>query len=108
MILTTTEKIEGKKVSEYLGLVYAEQVNGINCLKDFGASIRNVIGGRSSGYEKEIIQTREDCLLELEQRASAMGADAVIGIRFEYAFLGVENNMAFLHIVGTAVRLRDE
>lgn len=108
MIITTTSTVEGKRISEYLGLVYGEQVNGIDFLRDIGASIRNVFGGRSSGYEEEIIQTRKECMEEMEKRARELGADAVVGVKFEYEFLGAESNMVFLHVAGTAVRLRQE
>ncbi len=105
MILTTTERIEGKEITEYLGLVYGEVVNGINAIKDFGAGVRNIFGGRAEGYESEIINAREEALEELKTRASSMGADAVVGVRFEFEVMG-QGNMLLLNISGTAVKIK--
>lgn len=105
MILTTTNEINGKEITEYLGLVFGESVNGINFVKDMGAGFRNIIGGRSIGYEDEIVKTRKYCLKELEIRANAMGADAVIGIKFDFETLA-SGGMFLLNISGTAVKLK--
>ncbi|MGO1581386.1 MAG: YbjQ family protein [Peptoniphilaceae bacterium] len=106
MILSTTNSIEGKEVSEYLGLVFGESVNGINFIKDFGAGIRNFVGGRSSGYEEEMITMRRECLNELKNRAQKLGADAVVGLKFDFQGLGQAGNMILLNVVGTAVKLK--
>lgn len=105
MILTTTSRLENKEITEYLGLVFAETVNGIDFIKDFGASIRNFVGGRSSGYENEVIGMRNDCLNELIQRAEKMGADAIVGISFDFDSLG-QGNMLMLNVTGTAVKIK--
>ncbi|RVU54291.1 YbjQ family protein [Anaerosphaera multitolerans] len=104
MILTTTNNIEGREVTKYLGLVFGEQVNGINFVKDIGAGLRNIVGGRSAGYEDEVIAMRDDCLDEIVMRAEKMGADAIIGISFDYEVLG-QGNMLMLSVSGTAVKL---
>ncbi|MDO5715446.1 MAG: YbjQ family protein [Tissierellia bacterium] len=104
MILTTTDHIEGRKIKEYIGLVFGEQVNGIDFVKDIGAGFRNFVGGRSKGYEDEVILTRQECLREMEERASKLGADAIVGIKVEFEALGA-GNMIFLNISGTAVKL---
>lgn len=105
MILTTTPSVEGRKIIEYKGIVFGEVVAGVNFLKDFGASIRNIIGGRSSSYEGELIGAREDALRELSQRASKLGADAVVGIDIDYEVLGEANGMLMVTASGTAVKL---
>ncbi|WP_138159372.1 YbjQ family protein [Peptoniphilus catoniae] len=105
MILATTNVIEGREVSEYLGLVFGEAVNGINIIKDIGAGFRNIVGGRSSGYENEMIESRNDCINEMITRAKNMGADAVIGIHFDFQSLG-QGNMLLLNVSGTAVKLK--
>ncbi|MBO4434688.1 MAG: heavy metal-binding domain-containing protein, partial [Bacteroidales bacterium] len=69
MILTTTPSVEGRTIAEYKGIVFGEVVSGVNFLKDFASSIRDIIGGRSNTYEKELIQARENALNELSQRA---------------------------------------
>ena len=58
MLITTTNQIEGKVVREYKGIVFGEVISGINMFKDIGAGIRNIFGGRSSGYEGEFMACR--------------------------------------------------
>ena len=74
MIVTTTPSVEGYKVAGYYGIVFGEVITGINFLRDFGAGIRNIVGGRSQGYEEELQQARTEAVAELEQRAAALGA----------------------------------
>ncbi|CDZ75161.1 Hypothetical protein ING2D1G_1021 [Peptoniphilus sp. ING2-D1G] len=105
MILTTTCKIENREISEYLGLVFGESVNGINFIKDMGAGFRNFVGGRSKGYEEEVIEARNDCINEMVSRAQRMGADAIVGIVFDFEALG-QGNMILLNVSGTAVKLK--
>ena len=104
MILTTTQSIEGRTIVEYKGIVFGEVISGVNFFKDFGAGIRNLIGGRSSSYEKELLEARRKALSELEERARLMGADAVVGIDIDYEVLG-EGGMLMVTASGTAVRL---
>ena len=78
MITTTTPSIEGKKIREYKGIVFGEVVAGVDVIKDFTAGLSNFFGGRSSTYEGELIQARQDALREMEDRARDMGANAVV------------------------------
>ncbi len=103
MILTTTPTIEGKTIVEYKGIVFGEVISGVNFFKDFGASIRNFIGGRSGSYEKELMDARSKALKELEERASALGANAVVGIDVDYEVLGEGGGMLMVTVSGTAV-----
>ena len=105
MILTTTPSIEGRTIIEYKGIVFGEVISGVNLIKDFGASIRDIIGGRSSSYENELLTARTKALKELEERARAMGADAVVGIDLDYEVLGAKGGMLMVSASGTAVRL---
>lgn len=105
MILTTTQNIEGRTITEYRGIVFGEVITGVNFLKDFGAGIRNIIGGRSNSYENELIAARQQALQELSDRASKLGADAVVGIDVDYEVLGTNNGMLMVSASGTAVRL---
>lgn len=105
MILTTTHSIEGRTIVEYKGIVFGEVISGVNFFKDFGAGIRNLIGGRSSSYEKELLEARRKALSELEERARLMGADAVVGIDIDYEVLGEGGGMLMVTASGTAVRL---
>ena len=107
MIIATTNYVPGMEVVEYKGFATGEVVAGINVIKDIGAGIRNLFGGRVQGYEAEIIQARTEALKELEARAAAMGANAVIGIRIDFDALGSNgNNMLLVTVTGTAVVVR--
>ena len=104
MIITTTQDVPGMEIVEYRGLATGEVVAGINVVKDIGAGLRNLFGGRIKGYEDEIIQARIHALKELEERAAAMGANAVIGVRIDFDALGSDgNNMLLVTVTGTAV-----
>jgi len=105
MISTTTPNIDGKKVTQYLGIVTGEAIMGANIFKDLFASIRDVVGGRSAAYEKELIRAKEIALQEMEERAAAMGAEAVIGVDLDYEVLGQGNSMLMVTASGTAVKL---
>lgn len=105
MILTTTPTVEGRQINEYRGVVFGEVVNGVNFLKDFGASIRNIIGGRSGSYESELIDARTKAMREMESRARELGANAVVGIDIDYEVLGEANGMLMVTASGTAVVL---
>ena len=107
MIISTTNYVPGMEVVEYKGLATGEVVAGINFLKDLGAGLRNFFGGRSQGYEDEIIQARAEALKELEARAAEMGANAIIGVRIDFDPLGGDgNNMLLVTVTGTAVVVR--
>ncbi len=105
MIITTTNSVEGKEVTAYKGIVFGEVITGINVLKDLGAGLRNVFGGRSKSYENELLTAREEALAEMQERAQSLGADAVIGIKMDYEVLGSDNGMLMVTCSGTAVKL---
>lgn len=104
MIVTTTGSIEGKPVSEYLGVVSGETILGTNIFRDIGAQIRNVIGGRTAGYEKELRSARETALKEMQEAAEALGANAVLGVKIDYETVG--GSMLMVTASGTAVKLQ--
>ncbi len=106
MILTTTPTIEGKQIVEYKGVVFGEVVAGVNFMKDIGASIRNIFGGRSQSYEGELIDARKNAMEEMSQRAAQLGANAVVGIDIDYEVLGADNGMMMVIASGTAVVVR--
>lgn len=106
MIITTTSSIEGRQIAEYRGIVFGEVITGVNFIKDFGAGIRDLIGGRSKGYENELISAREEALAEIQQRASEIGADAIVGAKMDYEVLGQAGSMLMVTVSGTAVVLR--
>ena len=103
MILTTTPTIEGKQITNYQGIVFGEVISGVNLFKDFFASIRDIVWGRSNSYEQELINARQAALQELAQRAMEKGANAVVGIDIDYEVLGQKGSMLMVTASGTAV-----
>lgn len=103
MIITTTPSVEGRQIVEYKGIVFGEVVSGVNFLKDFAAGMRNFFGGRSGSYEEELLAARTQALEEMEKRAEAMGANAVVGVDVDYEVLGADNGMLMVSVSGTAV-----
>ena len=103
MVITTTNEIQDKKVVEYKGIVFGEVISGINMFKDMGASLRNIFGGRSKGYEDELLSARTNALEEMKTRAANLGANAIIGVKMDYEVLGADNGMLMVTCSGTAV-----
>lgn len=104
MIITTTNSIEGFTIDRYLGLVTGEVIAGVNLIRDIGAGLRNLFGGRSQGYEEELLTARESAQRELVKRAQRLGADAVVGVDLDYEVLG-QGDMLMVSMTGTAVAL---
>ena len=105
MILTTTPSVVGRTISWYKGVVFGEVISGVNFIRDFAASIRNIVGGRSGAYEDELIKARTQAMNEMAERAAQMGADAVVGIDIDYEVLGEGGGMLMVTASGTAVKL---
>ncbi len=103
MILTTTPTIEGKTIREYRGIVTGEAIVGANIFRDFLAGIRDIVGGRSAAYEKELHTAREIALREMEDAARAQGGTAVVGIDLDYEVVGQGGSMLMVSVSGTAV-----
>ncbi len=103
MICTTTPSVEGYRIVEYKGIVFGEVISGVNVIKDFTAGLSNFFGGRSNTYEEELVKARNQAMLEMEQRAAAIGANAVVGVDIDYEVLGADNGMLMVTASGTAV-----
>lgn len=103
MQMTTTPSIEGKRITNYCGVVAGEAILGANIFKDLFAGIRDLVGGRSATYERELQRARDIAFQELRERATAMGANAVVGIDIDYEVLGRDNGMLMVSVSGTAV-----
>jgi len=103
MQITTTPSIEGKRIVKYCGVVAGEAILGANLFKDLFAGIRDLVGGRSATYERELQRARDIALQELRERAQALGANAVVGIDLDYEVLGQNNGMLMVSASGTAV-----
>lgn len=103
MIITTTPSIEGKKIVAYRGIVFGEVISGVDFIKDFTAGLSNFFGGRSTTYEEELLNARKNALIEMEQRAYDLGANAIVGVDIDYEVLGADNGMLMVTASGTAV-----
>ncbi len=103
MIVTTTPQIEGRRITRYFGVVAGEAILGANLFKDMFAGIRDLVGGRSATYEKELQRARDIAMKELQERAQEMGANAVVGVDLDYEVLGQGNGMLMVSASGTAV-----
>lgn len=106
MIMTTTPSIEGKAIAEYRGIVTGEAILGANLFRDFFAGIRDIVGGRSTAYEKELQKARQIALQEVEDEARNLGANAVVGIDLDYEVVGQGGSMLMVSVSGTAVVVR--
>ncbi len=105
MIVTTTPNIEGRTIQSYLGIVSGEAIMGANIFKDVFASIRDIVGGRAAAYEQELIRAKDIALQEMQERAAALGADAIVAVDLDYEVLGQGNSMLMVSTSGTAVKL---
>ncbi len=103
MIVTTTGNIEGKPVKQYLGVVAGEAIYGANFIRDWFASIRDVVGGRAGSYQKVLSTARNDAMREMIEQASTMGANAIIGVDVDYEVVG--DTMLMVSVNGTAVKV---
>lgn len=105
MIVTTTPSVEGHSIKEYKGVVTGEAILGAHLFRDLFAGIRDIVGGRSGSYEKSLREAREIALRELEDEASRLGADAVVGVDLDYEVIGEQGSMLMVSASGTAVRI---
>jgi uncharacterized protein YbjQ (UPF0145 family) len=106
MLVTTTPSLDGRKITEYLGLVSGEAILGANIFKDFFAGIRDIVGGRSAAYEQELRKAKQIALDEMVAEAEALGGNAVVAVDLDYETIGVgqTGNMLMVSACGTAVR----
>jgi len=105
MITTTTSSIEGRSISQYIGLVSGEAVMGANIFRDLFAGIRDIVGGRSGSYENVLRGGRDQALSDIIEEARKLGADAIVGISIDYEAIGARDSMLMVVITGTAVKL---
>jgi uncharacterized protein YbjQ (UPF0145 family) len=106
MIITTTGSVPGRSIDSHLGIVSGEAVMGTNIFRDLFAGIRDIVGGRSASYEKELKKAKNLALEMMRDEAEALGADAIVGVDLDYESIGGEGkSMLMVSANGTAVRL---
>ena len=103
MLLTTTNTIEGRQITQYYGIVSGETIIGANMFKDFFAGIRDIVGGRAGSYESVLREAKEIAMKEMSEQAKSMGANAVIGIDLDYEV--IRDGMLMVSASGTAVKI---
>ncbi|WP_234734880.1 heavy metal-binding domain-containing protein [Tellurirhabdus bombi] len=103
MLITTTPNIEGKRIIKYLGLANGEAIIGSNLIKDFLASVRDVVGGRSSAYEQALREAKGIAISEMIEQAQRLGANAIIAIDLDYQTVGNNGGLLMVSANGTAV-----
>jgi uncharacterized protein YbjQ (UPF0145 family) len=106
MIVTTTHNIEGKNITQYLGVVTSQTIIGANFFKDILGGLRDIFGGRSGTYEKVLDEAKGYAMNELIQKAQAIGANAIVGIDLDYETVGSNGSMLMVSASGTAVTVR--
>jgi uncharacterized protein YbjQ (UPF0145 family) len=105
MLTTTTDNFEGKRITAYHGIVSGEAILGANFVKDFFASIRDVVGGRSGSYEKVLRDGKAMALKDMIEQAEELGGNAVVGCDLDYEVLGKDSSMLMVIANGTAVTI---
>ncbi len=105
MLITTTATLQDRKIRKYLGVVTGETILGANIFKDFFAGIRDIVGGRSAAYEKELRKAKEIALEEMQTEARRQGANAIIGVDLDYETVG--KSMLMVSVSGTAVEVEE-
>lgn len=103
MLITTTPNIEGKRITQYVGLVNGEAIIGANLVKDFFANISDIVGGRSGAYEQGLREAKSIAIKEMIDQATRLGANAVIGVDLDYQTIGGSGSMLMVSANGTAV-----
>lgn len=105
MILTTTHTVHGREIAAYKGIVCGEVVVGAHLGKDILAGFTNLVGGRSNAYESTLRETRDEALAEMIEQAQRLGAEAIVGLKFDYSVIGQGGSMMLVAVAGTAVTL---
>ena len=106
MLKTTTSTVDGKEIKAYLDVVVGEAILGANIFKDIFGAIRDIVGGRSGAYEKEMGKARDIAFSEMEAKAKMLGADGIVGIDLDYEVVGQQGGMMMVSVSGTAVKFR--
>ncbi|MFQ5779176.1 MAG: YbjQ family protein [Nitrospiria bacterium] len=107
ILLCTTNQLEGYRIEAYYGLVSAHVTSGVNALRGWLIAIRDIVGGRSGSYEKELVRLEERAIAQLLEKAGAVGANAILGLRWDYSNIGGDRrSLLMLVATGTACRVK--
>lgn len=106
MLITTTDTVQGREITDYLGIVSGQAIYGANVFRDLFAGIRDIVGGRSGSYESVLADGAKDALGDMQAEAEALGANAIVGVSIDYESVGKEGSMLMVAVSGTAVRMR--
>jgi uncharacterized protein YbjQ (UPF0145 family) len=108
MLVVTTPNIEGKRITKYLGLVTGEAIMGADIFKDIFARVRDIVGGRSEAYEKELRRAKDIALAEMERQATTLGGNGIVSVDLDYETIGMGGgNMLMVSVSGTAIIFED-
>ena len=105
MLVTTTNSVDGRTIRAYHGIVSGEAIMGANIFRDLFAGIRDIVGGRSAAYEKELREAKRIAMDDMSEQARSMGADAVVGVDLDFETIGDKGSMLMVVVSGTAVEL---
>jgi len=106
MIISTTHTLQGRTIETYNGIVSGEAILGANIFRDLFGKVRDIVGGRSSAYEKVMADARQQAIDEMKAQARQMGANAIIGIDVDYEVIGETGSMMMVSAIGTAVKVK--
>ena len=104
MIVTTTENVAGNEIDTHLGTVIGNTIRARHVGKDIQATFRTIMGGEIKEYTSMMAESREQALMRMKDRANELGADAVVGVRFQTSM--ILSGTAELLVYGTAVKFK--
>jgi uncharacterized protein YbjQ (UPF0145 family) len=105
MLISTTPDLGARRITRYIGFVSGDAILGANIFRDFFAGIRDIVGGRSAAYERELREAKRLALEEMAEQARELGANAVVGVDVDYEsiVMGSGGGMLMVSASGTAV-----
>jgi len=108
ILLCTTDHLDGYRIETYYGLVSAHVTSGVNALRGWLVAFRDIVGGKSGSYEKELARLEERAIEQLSEKALAIGANSILGIRWDYSYIGGDRrSLLMLVATGTACRVQE-
>lgn len=103
LLLTNLEMVPGRTITEHYGLVSGNTVRAKNIGRDLMAGLKNIVGGELKGYTELLTEARNEAVLRMAEQAKALGANAVVNIRFSTS--SITSGASELYAYGTAVRI---